>query len=289
MERLQEAMKRAREKREAAEPAPVPGMAPQAYVEGTEAVAPAAGYDQPRTPMPPTSVDEAWARVEEFTPTPRILRKNRLVAYFPGPEASPFDLLRTKVVQQARAKNVRRIVVTSPTPGCGKKTTSINLAFSLARNADLRTFLVDIDFRRPTLGKTLGITETHQFSMALAREAPVEDHLVRIGKNLMVATNTLPAPNPSELLHSQAASDTMAEIEERYQPDIILFDALPILASDDTIGFLEQSDAALIVAAAEQNSIKDLDVTEAEVAAATTVLGVILNKCRYTTKGYDYY
>lgn len=287
MERLQEAMKRAREKREAAGPPSSPVVASETVADARDDAP--SGYQQKTAPRAPSSVDEAWERVTEFTPTPRILRRNRLVAYFPGPEASPFDILRTKVVQQARAKNVRRIVVTSPTPGCGKTTTSINLAFSLARQADLRTLLVDIDFRRPNLGKTLGIPDPHQFSMALAREAPVEDHIVRIGKNLIVASNTLPAPNPSELLHSQATSDTMAEIEERYQPDIILFDALPVLASDDTIGFLEQSDAALIVAAAEQNSIKDVDVTEAEVAAVTTVLGVVLNKCRYTTKGYDYY
>lgn len=280
MERLQEALKRAREMREDALPAgatvPPPGGARQPLVRQAAA-------------SPSGDVQARWDEVEEFSPTPRIMRKNRLVSFFGGPEASSFDIMRTKFVQQAKAKGAKRIVVTSPGPGCGKTTTTANLAFSLARQGDLRTIVVDIDLRRPNFGAILGIQKAQQFSGALAHEADPMDHMCRIGANLIVATNAVPVSNPSELIQSHSAQEMLAELERHFDPDFILFDAPPVLTSDDTIGFLEHCDAALIVAAAEQSSIEELDVTEAEVASVSTVLGVVLNKCRYTATNYDYY
>ncbi|MCV6598088.1 MAG: CpsD/CapB family tyrosine-protein kinase [Mangrovicoccus sp.] len=280
MERLQEALKRAREQREE-----LGAGAPPATGDAAQADAPAQAQRQSSA----HHGQDPWEAVPEFAPIPRIMRKNRLISYFGGPEASPYDIMRTKIVQLAKAKEAKRIIVTSPSPGCGKTTTTANLAFSLARQADLRTLVLDIDFRRPNLGKVLGIQEPHQFSEALANESDPAEHMVRIGSNLLIATNAEPAANPSELLQSQVAQETLAELERRFEPDLVLFDALPVLTSDDTIGFVEHCDAALIVAAAEQNSMEELDVTEAEIAAVSTVLGVVLNKCRYAGNNYEYY
>lgn len=280
MERLQEALKRAREMREDARPpgasVPPPGDArPPLTAKAAQGA--------------PNDVQARWDSVEEFSPTPRIMRKNRVVSFFGGPEASSFDIMRTKFVQQAKAKGAKRIVVTSPGPGCGKTTTTANLAFSLARQGDLRTIVVDIDLRRPNFGAVLGVQRAQQFSSALAQDADPMDHMSRIGANLIVGTNAVPVSNPSELIQSHSAQEVLAELERHFEPDFVLFDAPPVLTSDDTIGFLEHCDAALIVAAAEQSSIEELDVTEAEVASVSTVLGVVLNKCRYTTTNYDYY
>ncbi len=283
MERLQEALKRAREQRAAGETR----RRPQPAADENSLPPAEASTTTPRAR--PRSVEEAWANVEEFTPAPRIMRKNRIVSYFGGLESSAFDMLRTKVLQQANAKTARRLLLTSPSPGCVKTTTATNLAFSLGRQGDLRTLLIDIDLRRPTLGSVLGLNKPHQFSDVLANKADPEDHMVRIGENLLVATNAMPAEKPSELLQSRAAREAIVEIEKRYRPDLVLFDALPVLTSDDTIGFLEFCDAAIIVAAAEQNSIDEVDVTEAEVASVAPVIGVVLNKCRYTGANYDYY
>ena len=279
MERLQEALKRAREMRQGALPA-------DGALRPSEPRAPLAH----RTAQPATGVPQSvWDGVEEFTPTPRIMRKNRIVSYFGGPEASAFDMMRTKLVQQAKAKGARRIIVTSPGPECGKTTTTANLAFSLARQADLRTIAIDVDLRRPSLDRVVGIQKTQQFSAVMAGEAEPFENMSRVGPNLIFATNASAVANPSELIQSQRAQETLSELERIYEPDFVLFDAPPVLTSDETIGFLEQCDAALIVAAAEQSSIEELDVTEAEVAAVTTVLGVVLNKCRYATTNYDYY
>jgi Mrp family chromosome partitioning ATPase len=54
-----------------------------------------------------------------------------------------------------------------------------------------------------------------------------------------------------------------------------------MLDSDDAMGFLDQVDCVLLVAAAGQTSLREIDVCEQDLSAQTNVLGVVLNKCRY--------
>ena len=65
----------------------------------------------------------------------------------------------------------------------------------------------------------------------------------------------------------------------------------PMLVNDDTLAFLHNVDAAMLVAAAGSTTISEIDACERELAAHTSVMGVVLNKCRYTGRDYgsDYY
>ena len=64
-----------------------------------------------------------------------------------------------------------------------------------------------------------------------------------------------------------------------------------MLTGDDTMAFLARVDCVLLLAAAEQTSIKQIDKCERDIASQTNVMGVILNKCRYMDRdnAYDYY
>ncbi len=279
MERLQEALSRARERRENKTP-------PPATSDGQAPTAPA--RPARRTTPAEASVAAAWERLPQYAPNERLLRGNRIFAFTAGQDGASYDMLRTKILQQTKTNNWRRIVVTSPTPRCGKTTITANIAFSLARQHDIRTLVIEADMRRPELAKMLGIKQNTAFARVLNGQEPAESHLLAYGTQLAFGTNQVPYANSSELLHSSMTRETIEELERIYAPDIVLFDAAPMLSSDDTVGFLGVADAALIVAAAEQTSIDEVDVTEQEVAAATNVLGVVLNKSRYTKPGYGY-
>ena len=54
------------------------------------------------------------------------------------------------------------------------------------------------------------------------------------------------------------------------------------------LAFAGKVDCVLLVAAAESTSIAEIDRCERELAAQTNVLGVVLNKCRYTEPSYGY-
>lgn len=272
MERLQEALSRARSRRE----------------QTTGDIRPAVGSAGRANRGADPSTDEAWQMLPQFEPDEKVLRSNRVVAFFGGREAAAFDGMRTKLIQQIKTNGWKRILITSPSPKCGKTTITANLAFSLARQSDFRTLVIETDMRRPELAHMLGIKQNLCFARVLEGEEPFEAHMIAYGNNLAIGANKVPAERPSELLHSAQARTRIEEIEKRLNPDLILFDAPPLLATDDTAAFLDFVDAAILVAAAEETSIDEVDLAESEIAASTNVLGVVLNKSRYTSSTYGY-
>lgn len=255
-------------------------------------------------PAPPTSVpmqpeamaeaaarDEAWALLTPLTLSHSHLTKRRIVTVNGGHEASHFDAMRTKVIQAMRANGWKRLAITSPTAGCGKSTIAANLAFSLGRQADLRTILAEIDFRRPSMSKTLGFSSKGDLSAVLEGKIGFGAAASRYGYNLALATNTRPVRDAAELLQSPLTAANLTEIESQYAPDLMLFDMPPMLLTDDAMAFAGQVDCVLLVAAAESTTVKEIDSCEREIASQTNVLGVVLNKCRYMGPeyGYGYY
>ena len=238
----------------------------------------------------PTS--EAWQAIEEFHPSAGTMEHNRILTFADGPEATPFHMLRTKVLQQMRAKNWHRLAITSPTSACGKTTISANLAFSLGRQVDLRVALIELDMRRPTLARTLGLkTGRQQFSRVLEGTALAQDHMLRYGTNLAFGTNHTSIQHSSELLQSAATLEALNDLESRLDLSLTIFDMPPMLTSDDMLAFSEKVDCVLLVAAAESTTIEQIDTCERNLAEQTNFLGVVLNKCRYAddAMGYDYY
>ncbi len=269
MEKIQSAIAKARATRDA-----------NAGMQTTSAAAPGAG--------PLGGQTAAWASLPALHLDGADLRKKRIVAYAGGQEAVSFDVMRTKVLQQIRANGWRRLAVTSPTAGCGKSTISVNLALSLARQPELRTVLLDLDLRRPSLAKMLGIHDRPSFAQVLAGKLSFDQVAMRYAEGLAVAANDGPAHHPAELLHGSSVAASLTAIETQYAPDLMIFDMPPMLVSDDTMAFIGQVDAVLLIAAAEMTTIKEVDACERELASQTNVMGVILNKCEYMGKDYGY-
>jgi len=277
MEKIQNAIAKARAERDST--LKTPGNRRRSAADGFTA-APASGQ-----------VSEAWNSLPELKVDKKRMENNRIVSFSGGKEASSIDMMRTRILQQTRANNWRRLAITSGTADCGKSTISLNLAFSLSQQSDFRTILLEMDVRRPSLAGTLGIQEGYNLAAVLAGSARFEDNASRYGKNLIISTNKGPWHNPAELLHSANLPKVLAEIEATYEPDMVIMDMPPMLVSEDMVAFLGHVDCVLLVAAAEATTIKQIDMCERELAAQTNVMGVVLNKCRYMEAeyGYGYY
>ncbi len=232
--------------------------------------------------------EEAWKTIAGFHPKEKQLASSRIVAYRSSHDSVPYDVMRTKLLHQMRANKWSRVAIVSPSQGAGKTLTSVNLAFSLARQTNFFTALIELDMRRPAMAKTLRLTDDCQFSRVISGEDPAEKHLRRYGKNLLFGTNKSTVRNPAELLQGTKAGKVIDDLEARYQPDIMIFDTPPVFAGDDTLAFLDQVDCVLLVVEAEKSTIDEIDKCEQELAARTNVLGVILNKCRYLSKHEEY-
>lgn len=277
MEKIQAAIAKARASRDAQAASPTPG-APASPVARPEAIAAAAARD----------VTAAWAALPGFTPDPVRLREHHVVSFTGGAEATPFDAMRTRTLQQMRGNGWRRLAITSPGPGCGKSTLALNLAFSLARQADLRVILLELDLRRPTLGRTLALRPDASFADVLKGAAPFEAATRRYGDNLAIAVNLAPVRGAAEVLSAPTVPGILEAMMLRYAPDVVIFDMPPMLVSDDAIAFLPRADCALLVVAAEITALKEIDHCERDIAAQTNVMGIALNKCRYLEADYGY-
>ena len=271
MERLQVALQKAREMRQG-------GLSDRAR--------------RPPSPNRPAEdhLNEAWAALPKLKLPADVLRRNLIADQTDRTITAPFDLLRTRLIQLVQENNWHRIAVVSAVASEGKSLVTLNLAFALARQADLRTAVYDVDLRRPSLAKKIGLEPVGSLPDVIRQKRDFTEHALCYGNNLLLLLNSEVEPNASELLQSRTMAELLEAIEDAYRPDIELFDMPPMSAVDDAHGFLRQVDAAIIVMAAESTSIKQLDVAERQVAALTKVAGVVLNKCNFTDEvyGIDY-
>ena len=301
MERIQIALEKARAKRAEHRTAPGAAAQPVAAQPAAPAAAPAAvpavngktaasatPIPLPSSQGPSPKVLENWMALPEFSPFPAVLTRNRILGYAGGREAGPIDMMRTRILQEMRRNGWRRMAVTSPNAGCGKTTTCANLAFSLARQPNQRTILVDLDMRRPGLARLMGLKTPQSIGSVIAGFEPPAKHLLRYGRNMAFGTNAAPARNPAELLQGAEAGPALAQIEADYEPTVMIFDMPPMQMCDDMLAFAPHVDCVLVLAAAESTAMDDLDRCERELAGVTNVLGVVLNKCRYSDPGYGY-
>lgn len=293
MEKIQSALAKARaERSEKEQPAPEPELQPQPERRGNRTKSRIETFITERDTATPEAMKAAaaWDALPGLNLERKLMKRNRIVAYDGGRGASDIDMLRTRVLQQMRDNGWRRLAITSPTASCGKSTLALNLALSMQRQADVRTALLELDLRRPSLAKMVGIEEKNiSFGQVLEGSGDFEDNALKYGNNLMISTNQRPWRNAAELLAGAHVSGALTSIEENYSPDVVIFDGPPMLATDDMMAFARRVDCVLLVAGAETTTVKELDVCERDLASQTNVMGVILNKCRYMGKEYGYY
>lgn len=305
MEKIQSAIAKARAARSATtaqgqSPDSTPPAAANTPVSAPPLAGPESASRELAPPEPASMQDSAshaldvarrWSLLPAITIQPALMEINRLPAFAGGPDATYFDMLRTRLLQQMAQNGWKRLAITSPGPACGKTTLALNLAFALGRRPDLRTILAEVDLRRPSVQKLLGHRQAHSFANVLAGRAAFADNAMRHGANLAFATNEMASRSAADALHGEGVGAVLDRIEAEYDPSIMIFDMPPMLANDDALAFAGKVDCALILAAAETTTVKELDKCERELATQTNVLGVILNKCRYMDRhdSYDYY
>ena len=274
MEKLQAALARAREKREN-DGRPVRRADPLPRTNG-------------RRGPSEKDVADLWDAIPMLEASEENLKKSRVFANKATQEAQHFDILRTKLLLEMRANGWTRIAVTSATPGCGKTTAACNLIAGLGRQPELRGMLFDLDLRRPSVAKLLHSNPKFSLADVLSGEVEFEEQALRLHENTCISMTTEPVPDPSKLVLSSRTADLFDRIHDQYRPHLMLFDTPPVLLSDETRGFLKTVDAVLIMAAAETNTVSQIDEVEREVAQYTNVAGIVLNKCRFMEDNYSY-
>jgi len=236
----------------------------------------------------PSDIVARWAALPQLALKPARLQRNRILFSDGDADRAPYDMLRTRILSLVQKEGWRRIAITSPTPGCGKTTTTLNLAMALSRQSDVPTVVFEADMRRPAMAEMLGVEGKDSFFDVLLGKAEFADQALRIGDNVALSMNHGVARDPAELLHRRRTGGVLDLIQEAYEPGLMLFDLPPMLNSDDTLAFIKHVDCAILIARAESTTLDQIDHCERELAAHTNFAGVVLNACRHGVTSYGY-
>ena len=161
--------------------------------------------ERPPLPQVPAAVPPSWSPPRVVL-DPKHLERQRIVSYaMTDPSHLAFNLLRTKIYKAMKANGWSSLAVLSPTAGCGKTTVSLNLAFSLARQAGCRTVLIDLDLKKSAMAKALGAQAKSSIGLYLEGKAEAEECFVQITDNLFVGISDHPVKFSSEMMQDRTA------------------------------------------------------------------------------------
>ncbi|WP_412553276.1 CpsD/CapB family tyrosine-protein kinase [Shimia sp. MIT1388] len=245
--------------------------------EATEASSDAS-FEEARLPVV-HDPDVFWEGLTVAELKDAVLEKNFIVsATRSHPAHAAFDMLRTRLLQALNEHGWSRVAVTAPTRGCGSSFVTTNLAMAFSRLESVRTVLLDMDLRSPSLAETLGLSAKDSMADYLSGVIAPENFLQRVQPNLAVALNDSSSENSAELFQNDIAAEVLEELEEALCPDLMLFDMPPALEFDDVLGFLPNVDAVLVVAGGGISTAEDITKVEQILSEVKPILGVMLNK-----------
>jgi Mrp family chromosome partitioning ATPase len=200
-----------------------------------------------------------------------------------------YRMLRTRLVQKARAGNWTTIAVTSASPNDGKTLTVINLAVSLAREKTREVVLLDMDMRNPSVFRALGIHPRLELREYLENGNNPEELFVSVGgaENLLVAGSVSPTEHASELLAGAHFDELLSIIGRGTVDPIVLLDLPPVLVTDDALVVAPRVDSVLVVASEGHTNRSELSKA-LHLLSEFPLAGVVLNRATETSPNYNY-
>ena len=172
-----------------------------------------AAIEKARREQPKVRTDEQppkstlWASLPALKLNAPALKRNRIfTTQASATEGVPFDILRTRTLRAMQEKGWRRLAITSPTAACGKSTLALNLGLSMSRQRNTRTIQFEMDMRRPSQSKLMGLRlsadekSTSDVERLFTRQASFEETAKLAQPSLAVVYSAKPVKNASDIL-----------------------------------------------------------------------------------------
>lgn len=205
-----------------------------------------------------------------------------------------------RVIKRPLIQNVRSragpserpnlIMVTSAVPGEGKSFVSANLALSMAMEMDTFVLLVDADVSGNSLPRILGVRPSGPGLLDLLGDPQITPPMALRRTNVERLSLLLagqPHPHAAELLASGAMRALLADLANRYNDRIIVFDAPPLLATPEARALATQMGQIVVVVEAERTTHSTLQSALDTIDTCPTVM-TVLNKASQSEVGSYY-
>lgn len=219
-------------------------------------------------------------------------------AELPFMENEAFRMLRASLRYFNVDRDMRTLLVTSHSAEVGKSTVAWNLGRVAATSS--KVLVVETDLRNPTLARQHGLSMGPGLAELLTHQVELDEAIqnkpIAAGGNGSdggdrsldaIVAGSLP-PNPAELIESQAMSQALAELRERYE--LVVIDTAPVGVVSDAFPLLGQVDGAIVVARIERSTTDAAERLRDQLAQLDApVLGVVANGIKLRRGGkYGY-
>jgi protein-tyrosine kinase len=188
-----------------------------------------------------------------------------------------YRILRVRLMQKLRNNGWGSLAITSPGAGEGKSVTTLNLALNMARDKTNDVYLLDLDFRNPSICRFLDVLPPRELLSYFDGTCEAAEAFFSVGlSNLAIAGSTEPSIHASELLGNYRLEEIFTYISSISPRSIVLIDLPPLLATDEALLVAPRVDALALVVA-EGRTRRDSLLRAKQLLADYTFAGVILN------------
>jgi capsular exopolysaccharide synthesis family protein len=193
-----------------------------------------------------------------------------------------FKALTTNVLYLPIEDKSKKICVTSSFSGEGKTYVSLNLAISLAENADAKkVLLIDADMRKPRVARLLYDfcnvkNKVNGLSVYLASISDEPNFIKSKNDNLFVLFSGATTSNPSGLINSSRMDKLLKIASEQF--DYIIIDSPPVGVVVDALQLASKIDGYLIAQRANYSDVRSLaDTVEQINNVHGEIFGIVIS------------
>jgi protein-tyrosine kinase len=213
--------------------------------------------------------------------------------------AEEFRLAHRQLLRAAFAPSAERgvanlVMVTSARPGEGKTFTALNLAGSVASQADHDVLLIDVDFKRESICKALGLADAAGVLDLAANPSldPAEVILRTEMEHLSILPVGRERSRNSELVAGRDMTQVIQRLGRQYSNRLLILDATPCLSTSDPAAIAPAVGQILFVIEAERTQRDEVEASLDLIQTCPSIL-LLLNKMqvsnRYTFGAYSNY
>lgn len=199
--------------------------------------------------------------------------------------------LTAEFLQAARKANTNLIMLSSARPGEGKTVNAVGIAQGLAREAGLRTLLVDLNVDHPQLADLLGSGERPGMTEILFGEARVSEAIYHSGP---LGFDFMPFGRPIAgrlQLFNGAVGERLVELLTRlsHAYDHVILDGPAVFGSSDPAVLASRLGGVVMIIQCEKTRWEVVMSAERRLReAGASPLGAILNQRRYHVPQFVY-
>lgn len=218
-------------------------------------------------------------------------QKNLITTNNPkAPASEAFRELRTNLQYSSIDKEIKVMVITSPSLGDGKTVTTANIAVALAQYGK-KVLIIDADLRKPKVHHYFGIKNNDGLTNILTGEKDIRKIKIEEKSdisNLYIITSGPIPPNPTEILNSNKMRQMLEYFKEEY--DVIIIDTPPVGQVTDAAILAGISDGVLLVVASGETRIEMAKrAKKALESVNANIIGTVLTKMDTRRSSYYYY